>query len=113
MWVPTPSLAVRVRDELAAAGIDALQATAFRHVAISLRTARPTIELAVIQLAALSDADIATLVATRSAGYTGPIVGVGAAHAIPARSRLMLGMEVVADVDGYVRDVAMAIRARG
>lgn len=113
VWAPTPSLAVRIRDELAAAGIEALQATAFRHVATSLRaSARPAIELAVLQLSALTDAELAMLVTARWAGYRGPIVGVGNAHDIPARTRLLVGLEVISDTDDAMREAAIAIRAR-
>ena len=112
VWAPTPSLAVRIRDELAAAGIEALQATAFRHVATSLRAARPAIELAIVQLSALTEADLATLVTARWAGYLGAIVGVGAAADVPPRARLLVGLEIVADTDHAIRDAAVAIRAR-
>jgi hypothetical protein len=113
VWAPTASLSVHIRDELAAAGVEALQATAFRHVATSLRaSARPAIALAVVELPALGDPELSMLVTARWAGYTGSLLGVGRAADVPPKMRLMLGLEIVEPSEGAIRDRAHAIRHR-
>ncbi len=113
VWAPSISLSVYLRDELAEAGIEAIYATAFRHVATSLRAgARPAVALAVVELAALGEAELSDLATARWAGYTGPLIGVGRLEHVSPRTRLMLGLELVVPTEGAMRAAAQAIRRR-
>src|SRR5260221_8994152 len=90
VWAPSPWLAEYVRAELATAGIDALHAAKFCHVANSLRaSSRPAIVLTVVQLAMLGDGNLAALAAARWGGGTGALVGVGTRYLRPV-TRLRL-----------------------
>jgi hypothetical protein len=112
VWAPSPWLATHIRGALAEAGIEALHAAAFRDVAKSLgAVARPTIALAVVQLAALGEPELAQLAAARWAGYTGTLVGVGTRYIAP-RTRLRLGLEVVSGAMLHRTALAIVDRSR-
>lgn len=79
------------------AGGTPLLATAFRHVAWSLRPeARPAIGLAILDHAALSAVDASSMAAFRWSGYRGRIILVGKA---PVDRQL----SAVLEVDAWVR----------
>jgi hypothetical protein len=108
LWATDPEVSAWIAAELRIAGIEPLLARSFRHVESSLRdNAHPRCTLAVIDLGAVSPANLQALYTVRWAGYTGPIIGIGAADAIDARARTLLSLEaVVAPYTLTLRDAA-------
>lgn len=93
VWAPAPAVAAWAAAELRAAGVEPLAAGAFRHVETSLRAnARPHCALAVIDLTAVSPANIAALYTVRWAGFAGAIIGIGGPESLDARSRTLLSL---------------------
>ncbi len=96
LWATDPTVAAWIAGELRAAGLEPLLARSFRHVETSLRdNAHPHCALAVIDLSAVTVANLERLYAVRWAGYTGPIIGVGGPDALDPRSRTLLSLEAV------------------
>jgi hypothetical protein len=96
LWATDPDISAWIAAELRAAGLEPLLARSFRHVETSLRdNAHPHCTLAVIDLAAVSVANLERLYTVRWAGYSGPIIGIGGPDALDARSRTLLSLEAV------------------
>lgn len=96
LWATDPEVSAWIAAELRAAGLEPLLARSFRHVETSLRdNAHPHCALAVIDLAAVSVANLERLYSVRWAGYSGPIIGIGGPDALDARSRTLLSLEAV------------------
>ncbi|MBL0217625.1 MAG: hypothetical protein IPQ07_27590 [Myxococcales bacterium] len=96
LWATDPAVSAWIAAELRAAGIEPLLARSFRHVETSLRdNAHPACALAVIDLAAISPANLERLYTVRWAGYSGPIIGIGGPDVLDARSRTLLSLEAL------------------
>ena len=96
LWATDPAVSAWIAAELRAARLEPLLARSFRHVETSLRdNAHPHCTLAVIDLAAVSVANLERLYTVRWAGYSGPIIGIGGPDALDARSRTLLSLEAV------------------
>ena len=96
LWATDPDVSAWIAAELRAAGLEPLLARSFRHVETSLRdNAHPHCTLAVIDLAAVSVANLERLYTVRWAGYSGPIIGIGGPDALDARSRTLLSLEAL------------------
>lgn len=107
LWATDPAVSGWIASELRASGIEPLLARSFRHVETSLRdNAHPACALAVIDLSAISPANLEALYTVRWAGFSGPIVGVGLPDVLDARSRTLLSLEaLVAPLAPGLRDV--------
>lgn len=96
LWATDPEVSAWIAAELRATGIEPLLARSFRHVETSLRdNAHPHCTLAVIDLSAVSVANLERLYTVRWAGYAGPIIGIGGPDTLDARSRTLLSLEAV------------------
>lgn len=96
VWATDPEVSAWIAAELRAAGLEPLLARSFCHVETSLRhNTHPHCTLAVIDLTALSVANLEQLYTVRWAGYSGPIIGIGGPDAIDARSRTLLALDAV------------------
>lgn len=96
LWATDPEVSAWIAAELRAAGLEPLLARSFRHVETSLRdNTHPHCALAVIDLTAVSVANLERLYTVRWAGYSGPIIGIGGPDALDARSRTLLSLETV------------------
>ena len=96
LWATDPDVSAWIAEELRAAGLEPLLARSFRHVETSLRdNTHPHCTLAVIDLSAVSVANLERLYSVRWAGYTGPIIGIGGPDSLDARSRMLLSLETV------------------
>lgn len=101
VWAVTPRVVAWVASELARAGVVPLRASSFRHVDASLRQeARPPCVLAVVEFAAVSTADIATLTTARWAGYRGPIVAVAAPGVVSPQTQAVVRIDAIVAPDG-------------
>lgn len=101
VWAGSPKLATWIARELATAGIEALGATSFRHVSSSLgQNARPAVSLAVIDLDATTEMDVASLTSARWMGYRGALIGV--ARTVAPRSAAQAALVAVLDLDDVV-----------
>lgn len=114
LWATDPAVSAWIAAELRAAGMEPLLARSFRHVETSLRdNAHPHCTLAVLDLAAVSVANLERLYTVRWAGYTGPIIGVGGPNALDARSRTLLSLEtVIAPLGTGLREAATQSQLR-
>lgn len=114
LWATDPAVSAWIAAELRAAGMEPLLARSFRHVETSLRdNAHPHCTLAVIDLSAVSVANLERLYTVRWAGYAGPIIGIGGPDALDARSRTLLSLEtVVPPLAAGLRDAAAQSQLR-
>ncbi len=114
MWATDPEVSAWIAAELRAAGLEPLLARSFRHVETSLRdNAHPRCTLAVIDLSAVSVANLERLYSVRWAGYTGPIIGIGRPDSLDARSRTLLSLEaVIAPGTSGLRDLVAQSQLR-
>jgi hypothetical protein len=116
VWALAPRTAAWIAAELAAAGVEPLRATSFRHVDASLRReARPPCALAVIDFTTTSVADIATLTTARWAGYRGPIIAVGPPGVVSAQTQAIVRIDAVVSPDRGepLRDVVTRVLRAG
>ncbi|MEZ4360817.1 MAG: hypothetical protein R3B48_11600 [Kofleriaceae bacterium] len=96
VWAPSPSLLTLVKNRLAAAGVHALIATSFRHVASSVMPgAKPLADLAIVDFDTLSDTDMSTLASMRWGGFRGPIVAISASGELAGATRELYQIEAV------------------
>jgi hypothetical protein len=112
VWAATARIAAWIAAELAAAGVEPLRATSFRHVDASLRgEARPPCSLAVLEFTAMSAEDIATLTTARWAGYRGAIIAVGPAGAVSRETQAIVRVDAIVSRDGRepLRDVVTRV----
>jgi len=114
LWATDPEVAAWIAAELRAVDVEPLLARSFRHVETSLRdNAHPRCALAVIDLSAISPANLESLYTVRWAGYAGPIIGIGGDGVLDARSRTLLSLEaVVAPRAPGLRDVVAQLQLR-
>lgn len=105
VWAVAARTATWIASELAAVGVEALRASSFRHIDASLRPdARPACGLAVIELATVSESDLALLTKLRWTGFRGPIVAVGDARTLSAETRSIVRIAAVVPIGGPLRD---------
>jgi hypothetical protein len=114
LWATDPEVSAWIAAELRAAGLEPLLARSFRHVETSLRdNTHPHCTLAVIDLSAVSPANLEQLYAVRWAGYAGPIIGIGGPDVLDARSRMLLSLDaVIAPRAPGLRDVVTQSQLR-
>jgi len=115
VWAVAARTASWIAAELAAAGVEALRASSFRHVDASLRQeSRPVCALAVIEFATVSASDIATLTSLRWTGYRGPIIAVAPPGVVSAETRAIVRIDAVINIGGALRDeVTRVLRLGG
>lgn len=111
VWAQTPRIAAWIAEELAAAGVEPLRATSFRHVDTSLRTeAQPPCALAVLDFGAISAANIATLTTARWTGYLGPIVAVAMPGVVSKETEAIIRIDaIVTPHSTALRDVVARV----
>ena len=114
LWATEPAVSAWIAAELRSVGVEPLLARSFRHVETSLRdNAHPRCALAVIDLTALSPANLEALFTVRWAGYAGPIIGIGDEHSLDARARTLLSLEaLVAPWSVRLREVVDQLQLR-
>jgi hypothetical protein len=115
VWAATARTASWIAAELAAAGVEPLRATSFRHVHASLRgEARPPCALAVLEFAAMSTADIAVLTTARWAGYRGAIIAVAAPGVVARETQAIVRIDAIVGPSGRaLRDAVTRVLAHG
>ncbi|TMQ16030.1 MAG: hypothetical protein E6J90_06820 [Deltaproteobacteria bacterium] len=101
VWAATARTAAWIAAELAAAGVEPLRATSFRHVDASLRgEPRPPCALAVLEFSAMSTANIAALTTARWAGYRGSIIAIAAPGAVSRETVAIVRIDAIVSPDG-------------
>ena len=91
---------VALRDDVARAAIAAnvtpLLATSFRHVVTSLHpSARPQVNIALLDFDVLGSADISQLISLRWMGYRGRVIALSRGGAIDPRTVQLAGIDAI------------------
>lgn len=94
-----------VAQEAMEANVTPLLATSFRHVTTSLHpSARPAVNIALLDFDILNPADISQLVALRWSGYRGRVIAMARSGVIDPRTVQL------ASIDAIVRPTGTALR---
>lgn len=86
----------RVAEALATVGVTPLLATSFHHVRTSLHpSARPCVEIAVIDFDVVTGPELSELVSLRWGGFAGMIVAMTTKGAIDPHTKTLVGVDAV------------------